>query len=297
MIPNAMGFSPDSKLLGIVYKNRLILVDVKTGKETKRIKLSPDFNRVNYNYVVFEPSGQYCCIARFGRREIALQFINIEKSFGSELIKRVVPRVPADPSDYYSYEYHLPLRQWLAFRTADASSQESFQVVLSNSEGGIVETLYASVSLKGDDSLPKAERIYLEIRRLLKKRQLQWPSEEAGKFEADLRSSIGSGMQVALSQDGRTLLSQRVSGEVTWLRYRFRFYDTKSKDLIAEIAIPTGIDWRFNGSRGFAFSPDFRYLARTYPGGLVIVHDLSKLVERRIGEYRSILIPFRIPKK
>ena len=295
-IPNAMGFSPDSKLLGIVYKNRLILVDVTTGKETKRIKLSADFNRVNYNYVVFEPLGQYCCVAQFGGG-IDLQFINIETESGSKLINPVFQGVPAQASDYRSDGYHLPLRQWLAFRKVDAASQESFQVMLSSSEGHIAETFHASVSFKGDDSLPKAERIYAKIRPPLKKPRLPWPSEEAKKFEAERRSSIGYGMQVALSKDERTLLSQRVSGDVTWLQYRFRFYDTNSKDLIAEIAIPTGIDWRFNGSRGFVFSPDFRYLARTNPGGLVIVHDLSKLVDRRFDGYRSILIPFRVPKK
>lgn len=297
LIPFAMGFSPDSKLLGIVYKNRLILVDVKTGKEIKRIKLSAGSKRVNYNYVVFEPSGQCCCVARFGRRDIDLQFINIEKGIGSELIKRVFSGVPADPSDYESYGYHLPLRQWLAFRKADAPSQESFPVMLSNSEGHNVESFHASVSFKGDDSLQKAERIYTEIRPPLKKPRLPWPSEEAKKFEAELRSSIGTGMQVALSQDERTLLSQRVSGGVTYFQYRFRFYDAKSKESIAEIAIPTGIDWRFNGSRGFAFSPDFRYLARTNPGGRVIVHDLSKLVEREFNGYRSIFLPFRVPEK
>ena len=108
---------------------------------------------------------------------------------------------------------------------------------------------------------------------------------------------IGYGLQVALSQDQRLLLAQHVTGDVTNFRYRFRFYDTKSKESIAEIVIPTGIDWRFNGSRGFAFSPDFRYLARTNPGGRVIVHDLSKLVERKFDGYRSILLPFRVPEK
>ena len=296
-IPFAMGFSPDSQLLGIVFKNRLILVDVKTGNEIKRIKLSADFNRVNYNYVVFEPSGECCCVARFGHQDIDLQFINIEKGIGSELIKRVFQGVPANPSDYVSYGYHLPLRQWLSFRKADAPSQESFPVILSDSEDRDVESFHASISFEGDGSLQKAERIYAEIRPPLKKPRLPWPSEEAKKFSAELRSSIGIGAQVALSQDERLLLAQRVTGDVTFFRYRFRFFDTKSQELIAEIAIPTGIDWRFNGSRGFAFSPDFRYLARTYPGGHVIVHDLSKLVEREFDGYQSILLPFRLPNR
>jgi len=297
MIPNAMGFSPDSRRLGIVYGSRFILVDVTTGKETKRIKRSAEFNRVNYNYVAFEPSGRYCAIGEFGRDEIDLQFIDIEHGIGSKLVNRVFPRTPADPSDYQSYGYHLPLRQWLAFHETEASRQGSFPVTFSSPESHDVETLHVSVTFEGHSSLQKAEQIYEDIRPTLRPRPKHWDLEEAKKYLAEVGRMIGSGMQVALSQDERLLLTQSVSGDITWLRYRFRFYDTKSKELIAEISIPTGIDWRFNGSRGFAFSREFRYLARTNPGGVVIVHDLSKLVDRTLDGNRSIELPFRVPRQ
>ncbi len=294
-IPNAMGFSPDSSVLGIVYKGRLILVDVATGKEIERIKASGESTPVNYNYVVFEPSGKYCCIGKFGHDAIELQFFNIEKGNGSAPVERTFQGHPANPSDYVSYGYNLPLRQWLAFEKKADPSEATFEVTLANSEGTAVEKLHASVSFRGDKNLQLAERIYPKLRP--RREKSRRPSEEAKKREEEIRGSTGYGMQVALSQDQRLLLSQSVSGQVTSLRYRFGFFDVKSSKKVVEIAIPTGIDWRFNGSRGFAFSPDFRYLARTNPAGRVIVHDLSQLVERRFDGYRSILIPFRDSKE
>lgn len=290
-IPDAMGFSPDNTILGIAYHRRLILVDVATGKELIRVRTSEELNVVNYNYVVFDPSGHYCCISEFGHGGIDLQFFNIEKGTGSEPIERSSP-IPANPSDYQSHGYHLPLRQWLAFQTVEHPNETTCEVMFSN-PGGQVEKLNVSISFQGDKNLQEAERIHTEMFPPLKKPRTPWPSEEAKKFEAELQSGAGSGLQVALSQDRRLLLTQRISGETISFQYRFRFHDVKSKETIAEIAIPTGIDWRFNGSRGFAFSPDFRYLARTNPGGRVIVHDLSTLVDRKLDGFRSILIPFR----
>jgi len=278
-IPKAIGFSSDGKTLGMVYINRLIFVDVATGKGLRQLKISNEFHRVDYNYVAFDPTGKYCVICQIGFDNALLQIFDVEKGIGSAATALQGVN-PPDPSHYVSFGYYLPLRQWLAIQMVNDESQATCEAVFATG-GAEKAKSYFRISFHGDVLLKKGEQIYTSM-----------GGKQAIKAARNVGAYAGEGMQVALSLDQKTLLAQFIDSRQSYCVYQFRFYDAASKRKLTEIRMLTNIDWRSpQGSRGFAFSPNFRYLARTKPGGHVVVHNLSALSGRKLEDSTPIVIP------
>lgn len=281
-VPKAMGFSRDGKTLGIWQASELVFVDAKTLRELRRTKVADKLRYAPpYNYVAFEATGAYCSIATVRNDGFTLQFFDVERGLASETYDHLYDdnRNWTLATGYKSTESFLPLKQVIAFEVVDDKADATCEVdflATNTFQGGKIRV---RISFNGNSRQKKAEKHFADI-----------GGAKTLKAKHEFGYNAGVDLQVSLSLDQKILLTQFVVNDESFLHYRFRFYDTESKEQFTQIEIPTGVLWRNGVSRGFAFSPDFQKLARSVAGGQVFLHDLSAVAEGIDGSPKYVVI-------
>jgi len=119
----------------------------------------------------------------------------------------------------------LPLRQWLTFHGVADETEATCEALFPKADDQAETKVRFRVSLNDNSRLKRAEQIFSAM-----------GGEQAIKKALQNGPYVGLGMQVALSQDQQTLLTQFIEGEILSYRYRSVFYDAKSKQQVTSRA-------------------------------------------------------------
>lgn len=292
----AAGFSHDGKTLAVWFSNRLALLDGDTGMERGRVSITMSSSAIALPQIAFDPTGQYCCIARRWAQYD-------QHRYGFEIVLVDVRRlVASDPfasesaleweSDNYEHEStNFPLRQILCIEKVEDGPRATCEVTFPTSADQPAGKVRLYVSLFSNRECPHLDAADRAYQAVAEANNLKIESNERGGliFGGGRVQGIPAMVeavkkQVALSNDGKTLLTQRVreaNGSPPF-QYFFAFYDVSSRKRIAEIHWPTEFYWRSYGHRGFAFARDLGKVAVFGRRGSLHVYDLSAIVARLV---------------